>query len=220
MLDKGSPEVTWLQCSQRTRRWYNDNQEGMLESGWRSVLTQKVRFAASLRMISALQMENLSVMDFGCGVADFVDYAHFLMRFYAGVEVRERQLELAKEKVRRYDFPSMLTSDPLEITEQIDVIVLHGVFGFSDQDMQKTVHCLLHQFWPHLLVVDLLSSRDPSVAKAQNDLVFDPVGVVDTLLTEEYYRFSVDQSWSRHAFTVGLYRGRSELEKKFAMSPW
>jgi hypothetical protein len=95
--------------------------------GWPTLENQRIRFEAALRLIEP-EAGEFTVNDLGCGLAHMYEFIHgkgLPMSHYRGVDVSEKSLELARERLG--DKVELVHSDRL--TEDADYSFACGIFN-------------------------------------------------------------------------------------------
>lgn len=114
--------------------------------GWVSTATQEARFAA---LAAVGDLEGASVLDVGCGIADF--YAYLTRRGiaarYAGMDFTPAMLATARRRFPHLAFYERdIHRTSVEEAERADYVVASGLFSHMDQ-------ALLHQALPTLFAL-------------------------------------------------------------------
>lgn len=160
---------------------------------WASPITQLVRFDAFSR---AVNFQNCSVLDVGCGRGDLYDFLKLIGRRpseYIGIEAvpeLANAVEAKGLKVIRKDF----IADPLCLFTASDIVTISGAINTCPDDAFFTT---IHRAWDataHHLVFNFLSSkylagadhlfwRDPEAVDrfCRNTLSVAPVRFADYL---------------------------------------
>ncbi len=133
--------------------------------GWGQNGRQEVRFSVLGDLI--LKQAGCSILDVGCGFADFHDYlvARGWSGRYCGIDIVPGLLEIAKQRHPQLDLRAVDIVDfPLEQASQFDFVVASGVFNakLEEQDNKEHIErCVTHMF--HLTktatCVDFLSTH-------------------------------------------------------------
>lgn len=118
---------------------------------WNSLHSQIVRFKSLLRLGN---MKNQSVLDLGCGYADFV---LFLMKhhqepsLYVGVDFIENFLQEARNRLSNLDIQFRLIKEDFmnfSFNEKFDFIYCNGALNFGEGDNFLLLTEVIQKFLP------------------------------------------------------------------------
>ncbi len=127
--NKCKKEIEMTTIERYTKR-YNDLGVGHKTLGWGSVDDQIVRFE---RMTRFFKLDGMTVMDIGCGFADFYKYLldNDVQCNYIGVDINEKFIESNRKMYPEAEFlvANIMTND-VELPNA-DIIVANGVLNFK-----------------------------------------------------------------------------------------
>lgn len=156
--------------------------------GWGSREQQQYRFD---RVLENVTFEGRSVLDIGCGFADFLGHLNqqgVAIASYCGVDINPDFVKLAGEKYGGADF---LTASPLDLDPACaarDVVVMLGLLNFrqpnlENLDFARTMISRAFDLCREALVVDMLSAKR-TLDYPQEDFVYyyEPTEMLDFAL--------------------------------------
>jgi len=118
-------------------RWYKTaivtGKTSAEKVGWSSTYNQQVRF----KVLSGIgNLNNKSVLDFGCGLAEFYPYLKSIYPkiIYTGMDFIEEYI--IKDRIR---FPEVnfILGDSTNLTQNYDYILTSGVFSYKIEQSEK-----------------------------------------------------------------------------------
>ena len=98
--------------------------------GWQSFEQQKLRFKI---LVSDLNLENVTLLDVGCGFGDLFEFIIFKkinLKGYIGIDISEEMIEYAKNRIAdpkaSFKVQNFLSSD----FPPSDVVIMSGVLNY------------------------------------------------------------------------------------------
>ena len=199
---------------ERMKKWYSDRIERgeMSLNGWTTRHSQKVRFAATMRMLLMEYEPPMNIVDFGCGTASFYGYARMALGNYLGIEIREE----ARRQARKI-LTAVAKNTPVDVSVRkslisknwsVDAVIANGNFGFEQQDLIKELDFLVAVYDPKAIIVDLFSELRPyEPSDTIGYKAYNPHTLLPVLVKHfPFKRWAVDHSYLSHVFTFGLFR--------------
>lgn len=131
--------------------------------GWGSKEDQLIRFGAAIQNID---FSGKSVMDIGCGFADFYEFLlknEIKISKYKGIDVNEKLIKVARKRFpeNEYEVKNILLDN--YNTEQADIVTLFGILNLKlDIDNLDYTKEMINASWNitrETLIVDFLSSH-------------------------------------------------------------
>ncbi|MBI5664539.1 MAG: class I SAM-dependent methyltransferase [Nitrospirae bacterium] len=174
--------------------------------GWSSK-GQLLRFQA---MLDAGDVNNNTVLDFGCGKGDFYGFlkGRGIQVEYSGLDINEKLISLARQKYPDGDF-RVFDIDKDVLDKDFDYIFLCGVFNLElagDDEMIKSTLFTLFRHCRKVLAFNALSSRDP---KKDFELHYvSPEELLDFALKNLSPHISVSHDRIPYDFTMYVRRQR------------
>lgn len=154
--------------------------------GWGSADDQSVRFDQVLRLIP--MSPEISVIDIGCGFADFYDFIpdEIKPKTYVGLDITTKFLEIARNKFKGDERVVIANDDILNyMGEPSDYGLMLGLLNFNwkDEDDTSFSHEMIEAAFRKVkkgLVVDFLSSHlDPVYPKEDGVIYHEPGKIID-----------------------------------------
>jgi ubiquinone/menaquinone biosynthesis C-methylase UbiE len=211
MTASGPADDVGLTWSIVNRRHFHDLAVGHSETdhrrlGWSSRRSQRERFR---ELAKVGDLEGVSVLDVGCGTADFKDYLSD-----QGIHCEYWGIDLINDNIRvaRSRFPeSCLIVGELEsynFTQRFDYVVSSGVFGLDlpnwEAYMKKTL-ATMFQLSKIGVATNFLSARAP--LENEFSKLVEPSEILSECFTlTSRCRLHHDYSAKNNDFTVFLYR--------------
>jgi SAM-dependent methyltransferase len=141
--------------------------------GW-SRSGQAARYGALLETMNLAEgglTEASSVLDFGCGMADFYGYLEKkgIEVNYTGFDINPTLMGIARERYPECRF-GVFDIEGDELTENFDFIIMCGVFNQRLEGVEDSARDAIRRLWPHAknaLVFNALSAaarrKDPAL---------------------------------------------------------
>ena len=158
--------------------------------GWDRRESQAARFAVAVR---AFSFAGLSVLDIGCGLADFNEFlcrnVSTVPASYAGIDINPDLIGVCRQKFPASTFEVRnILRDPYD-AERWDVVTMFGLLNlrfteFSNEDYSRDFITEAFRLSKQALVVDMLSARTDA-AYPQEDFVYyyQPDAMLDFALS-------------------------------------
>ncbi len=177
-----------------------------LALGWHNRESQQLRFEIFARH---LNLAGKTVLDIGCGLADF--YAYLASRgiscHYIGVDITPSMVEVARQ---RYPGIDIRLEDAMDTGFSIsaDIVVFSGTFNYrvpSHDAFLKRVITRLWGFSREALAFNVLSAITPHNTKDPHLAYIQPSRILT--LAQQFTPFvRLDHSYLIHDFTTVMYR--------------
>jgi len=179
--------------------------------GWSGSDSQRVRFITAT---SHVQFRNKSVLDIGCGFADFYRHLRMLSNFvnYKGIDINDVLLKNSRVMFpdAKFENRNILTDNFKE--RQADITVMFGLLNFKLKDNLTYTKKMIEEAWKitkETLIVDFLSSNlDKNYPKEDAVYYHNPKDVLDICfkLTNDVLLIHDYQSIPQKEFMVILRR--------------
>ena len=170
--------------------------------GWFSKASQEKRFELLVNQIS--DWNNLSILDVGCGFADFYDYLQQktppnTTLHYHGIDSNKKHIEEAK---RRYPSIQVRCEDILQHTHNYDVIVASGLLNHrypSHRSYFRLMAFKLQSLTKKYCLINLLSHK----TQPQHNEVFFYYTKKD--ITQAYKEHTDSMTITHHQITPNTF---------------
>jgi SAM-dependent methyltransferase len=158
--------------------------------GWDTLENQRVRFNTATNTIN---MSNLSILDVGCGLADFHAYLRntdINISSYTGIDINSDLIEACRKKdheAKDFKVRNILTN-PMP-SDSYDIVTMFGVLNFKFKKLKNETFAkeMIKQGFNaarNVLVVDMLSTKIDSNYPVEDFVYYyDPSKILDFALS-------------------------------------
>ena len=210
----------YFQIVEESEKWlsrHGDRPEGV---GWPRG-DAVTRYRVMLESIRPEHRDNVSVLDFGCGLSHLYDYIrqHGLSGInYSGLDISPRFLELAKKK---YPDVTYYANDVLEDDSSLptfDYVILNGIFNsrvkMSGPEMFAFVKGLIERLFAHARRGISFNVMSKQVEWERDDLFHLPMDELATFLATTVSRhFVIRHDYGLYEYTTYVYRDPTAPEQ-------
>jgi len=178
--------------------------------GWRNAAAQMTRFSCMFHLLS--DYKPMSVVDVGCGTADFLDFlrSQGWTGEYIGTDISQAMIDEASRRFVGDAHSNFLVT---ESPPRADVVVASGIFNVSLQSDARTwtEYCqdLICKMWQSAvqgIVFNMLSADSDMNKRNLNLTYFDPSTWLRFVREQLSTHVRLDQSYGQFDFTIAVFR--------------
>lgn len=185
-LIKQSENVLNQRYSNRLKKFGNDPRT----LGWDNKSNQRARFKIAAE---SLNMKNFSILDVGCGLADFHDYLqdeNINVSSYSGIDINSELIDACREKnpgAKEFIVGNLLTRTIPP--ESYDIVTMFGLLNFKFKEFQNASFAeeMIYKGFKlarHALVIDMLSNKTDSQYPLEDFVYYyEPSKILDLALS-------------------------------------
>ncbi|RZK20504.1 MAG: class I SAM-dependent methyltransferase [Hymenobacter sp.] len=185
--------------------------------GWPHYDDAQARYQVMLDgLLSAVPADGrpVRVLDFGCGPGHFYEFLqrqHLPFIDYAGLDLLENSLALARAKFPDRPFYCLDVLQQPERLPTFDYVVLNGIFtqkcALSFEQMWAYCQRLLQVIWPRTTYGLAFNVMSKQVDWERDDLFHLPLDVLAPFLAQRLTRhFALRHDYGLYEFTTYLYK--------------
>ncbi len=190
---------------------YGDSHLGV---DWPKLEDVNTRFRIMIEVIKNKSDNNVSLLDFGCGLAHLYEYLHTLKVNnidYSGLDISKKYIEIAKKKYPEIPFFCLDILDEANNIPDFDYIIMNGVFTekreLSFEAMFEYFKELVSKIFSKINYGMAFNVMSKAVDWEREDLFHLPTDLLINFMTKNLSRnFIIRNDYGLYEYTVYLYK--------------
>lgn len=195
--------------------------EGHLAVAWPNEIDTEVRNCVMLEIIQfdrkAIQNENTTILDFGCGLANLYDHIkkNGKKLKYIGLDISQKYIEICRERNPEIEFivldvVNSKKTDNVLSDIKFDYAIINGVFTVKDtlteEDAFKLIEQIIEKLWPYTqrgIALNVMSKIVDWERSDLNHISFDKIADFIKKITRN---FIIRHDYELYEYTIYMYK--------------